>query len=99
MSKLLHRPEAGQTILQGDTRRAASHVTYLRIDTLLGVARDRAHRLFALEISECRLFDKKYQLIKKHRDVEILKPKRDSSSLASLETERGIRIEVMKRIR
>jgi hypothetical protein len=50
------------TILQGNTRRTATHIAYLRFDTLGGVARDRAHGLFALKISEC-LFDKKRQLV------------------------------------
>ena len=53
MSLRLHRTKAALTILQGNTRRAATHIAYLRFDTLGGVARGRAHRLFALEISEC----------------------------------------------
>ena len=61
--KLLHRTIAGQTILHGETRRSASHIAYLRFDTLLGVTRDCAHGLFTLEISECRLFDKKSQMV------------------------------------
>ena len=59
-TKRLHRTKAALTVLQGDTRRAATHIAYLCFDTLGRVARDRVHRLFALEISEC-LFDKEHQ--------------------------------------
>jgi hypothetical protein len=61
-SSRLHRTKSALTILQGDTRRPATHIAYLRFDTLGGVARGRVHGLFALEISEC-LFDKKHQLV------------------------------------
>ena len=59
---LLHCPKASVTILHGKARRAATHVAYIRLDTFLGVAWSREHGLFALEIIERRLFNKKYQL-------------------------------------
>ena len=82
------------TILQGDTRRAATHIAYLRGDTLGRVARGRPHGLFALEISEC-LFDKGHQLVNgkaKRREI-LAPPKQDSSLLASLEAEKGESVE------
>jgi hypothetical protein len=54
-------PKAALTILHGETRGTATHIAYLRLDTLRGVARDRVHGLFALEVSERRLFDRKHQ--------------------------------------
>jgi hypothetical protein len=59
---LQHCPKASVTILHRNTRRAATHIAYIRLDTLLGVARGRKHGLFALKFIERRLFNKRYQL-------------------------------------
>ena len=45
---------ACRAILDSDTRRPATHITYLRLDALTGT-RGREHRLLPLEIGE-RLF-------------------------------------------
>ena len=55
---LQHCPKVNATILHCDTCGAATHIAYIRFDTLLGVARARVYGLFALEIIECCLFDK-----------------------------------------
>jgi len=88
--KLLHRPKATLTILHGETRGAATHIAYLRLDTLRGVARDRAHGLLTLEVSECRLYNRKHELVN-HEDTVILAPKRDTGSPPSLDAEKGFR--------
>jgi hypothetical protein len=94
--KLLQWSKANLAILHGDTRGAATHIAYLRFDTIRGVARDREHGLFALEISE-RLSERNInRSATTRRDAEILAPRRDSGSLPSLEAENGIRIEVIK---
>ena len=62
MFTLQHCPKVNATILHSDTCGAAAHIAYIRFDTLLGVARGRVHGLFALEIIERRLFNKKHQL-------------------------------------
>jgi len=47
----LHRSKAFDAVLDGNARRAASHVTYLRLDTIPSAC-GRSHGLFTLQISE-----------------------------------------------
>jgi hypothetical protein len=98
---LLHCPKASVTILHGKTRRAATHIAYICLNTCLGVARGREHGLFALEIIERRLFNKKHQLAnhKAQRCENFRTETRLGFASISKDGKRGIRREVMNGIR